>query len=90
GQLAPPLPSPGLAVVAAFTAGGDHSLDRELARHPIDAGQAQSLFAERLPVLPLFHRALRIHHRADLRGVGSDRVGRLQLADMYLHGKVGP
>jgi hypothetical protein len=84
GQLAAPVPVAELAVAAAFAAGGDRSFATELARRPIAGAQAQAMFAERLPVLPLFHRAVRVHHRADIRGVDFDPVTRLALTGMYL------
>jgi len=90
GQLATPVPAPELAVAAAFAAGGDRWIGQVLARGPADATQAQAWFAERLPVLPLFHRAVRVHHRADVRGVGFDAVTRLSLAGLHLFGRPAP
>lgn len=90
GQLAPPVPSADVATVAAFAAGGDRWLDSLLASRPVSAAQAQTWFTERLPVLPLFHRSVRVHHRADVRGVGFDPLTRLSLPGIYLHGRAGP
>jgi hypothetical protein len=44
------------------------------------------VFAERLPILPLFHRSVRVHHRVDVRRVGFAATGLLLYADMFLFG----
>ncbi len=89
GQMVPPVPVPELAVAAAGAAGGDQQwlgkvMRPALLRGPVTGAQAQAWFAERLPVLPLFHRSVRVHHRADIRGVDFDPVTRLSLTGMYL------
>jgi hypothetical protein len=34
--------------------------------------------------VPLYHRAVRIHHRADLRGAWFDSSARLGVADLFV------
>jgi peptide/nickel transport system substrate-binding protein len=87
GQLAAPGPSPVLIWAAAFAAGGDAWADKQLAAGTFDVAKARAEFAKRLPILPLLHRSLRIHHRTDVRGLGFDASSRLGFADLFLFGK---
>jgi peptide/nickel transport system substrate-binding protein len=87
GQLAAPGPSPALLWAAAFAAGGDSWAKKQLAAGTLSTDKARTEFGERLPILPLLHRALRIHHRSDVRGLGFDASSRLDLADLFLFGK---
>jgi peptide/nickel transport system substrate-binding protein len=87
GQLAPPGPTAALVWAAAFEAGGDSWARKQLAAGKLDAGKARTQFGERLPILPLLHRSVRIHHRDDVRGVGFDASSRLGFADLFLFGK---
>jgi ABC-type transport system substrate-binding protein len=86
GQLAPVGTSPALQIAAAFAAGGDGWAAAQLAAGPLDTDAALLRFAERLPVLPLFHRSIRVHHRVDVRRVAFDATGRLLYPDMFLFG----
>ena len=86
GQLAPPAAAPALQAAAAFAAGGDPWAAQQLAAAPLQVDAALAAFAERLPIVPLFHRAVRVHHRVDVRRVRFDAIGRLQYADMFLFG----
>jgi len=86
GQLASPVPSPSLATAAAFAAGRDSWPEQSMARSMLVLQVARREFQKRLPVVPLFHRALRIHHRRDLRGLGFDAVARPSFADIFLRG----
>jgi peptide/nickel transport system substrate-binding protein len=86
GQLAPPGPSPALQIAAAFAAGGDGWATAQLTTAPLVVDTALRAFAERLPVLPLFHRSIRVHHRVDVRRVVFDATGRLLYPDMFLFG----
>ena len=52
-----------------------------------DAGKAATAFADRLPILPLLHRSVRIYHRDDVRGLGFDASSRLGFADLFFFGK---
>jgi ABC-type transport system substrate-binding protein len=74
GQLAAAGPDPAWAYALAFAAGGER---------PRDAPTAEA-FAARLPIVPLLHRAVRVHYKRTLRGVGPDALGRLRLADAFL------
>ena len=51
---------------------------------------ARREFQKRLPVVPLFHRALRIHHRRNLRGLAFDPIARPSFADIFVHGGGAP
>lgn len=86
GQLAPPGPSPALQIAAAFAAGGDGWAAAQMTSAPLAIDAALVAFAERLPVLPLFHRSIRVHHRVDVRRVAFDATGRLLYSDMFLFG----
>jgi MarR-like DNA-binding transcriptional regulator SgrR of sgrS sRNA len=90
GLLALPAPGPDLALAAAFAAGGDAWARTALARGLLGAAErdaARRAFDERLPVIPLFHRAVRVHHRSDLRGVALDDAARPGLADVFFAGQ---
>ncbi len=43
-----------------------------------------------MPIVPLFHRALRLWNRTDLHGVAFDGLGRPCLADVFLFGSPVP
>ncbi len=47
------------------------------------AEQLATAFAARLPIVPLYHRAVRVHHKRSLRGLAGDPLGRLDFADAY-------
>jgi len=86
GQLAPAGPSPALQIAGAFAAGGDGWAAAQMTTAPLAIDAALATFAERLPVLPLFHRSIRVHHRVDVRRVAFDATGRLLYPDMFLFG----
>ncbi len=86
GQLAPPGPSPALQIAAAFAAGGEGFAAAQMTTAPLAIDVALTAFAQRLPILPLFHRAIRVHHRVDVRRVAFDATGRLLYPDMFLFG----
>ncbi len=86
GQLATLVPTPVLATAAAFAAGGDPWLEKKLAQAPGDLAAARREFERRLPILPLFHRSVRVHHRRDVHGVAFDPITRLSFADLFLYG----
>jgi peptide/nickel transport system substrate-binding protein len=87
GQCVAPGTTPALLWGAAFAAGGDPWAARQLAAGAIDDREARAEFASRLPIVPLLHRAVRIHHRSDVRGVGFDASSRVTFADLFFHGK---
>lgn len=84
GELAASSDDPVALVAAAFAAGGDRALTERLVSGVVAPADAVALFAARLPVVPLYHRAVRVHHRKIVRGLGGDVLGRLGLADAYL------
>jgi peptide/nickel transport system substrate-binding protein len=84
GELALPAADPLAAYAAAFAAGGDGTAAARLREAPLGVEQAAAMFAARLPIVPLFHRSLRVHHKRALRGLGVDALGRLSFADAYL------
>lgn len=86
GQLAPAGAAPALQIAGAFAAGGDAWAAQQLAVAPLDPDAALVSFADRLPIIPLFHRAVRVHHRVDVRRLRFDAIGRLQYPDMFLFG----
>ncbi|MEM9491208.1 MAG: hypothetical protein AAGC55_18815, partial [Myxococcota bacterium] len=87
GQLVAPIPAPAPILAAAFAAGRDDWARATLAVSGLDLEAGARAFARRLPVVPLFHRAVRVHHRSDLRGVEVDSAARVTLADLYYFGK---
>jgi ABC-type transport system substrate-binding protein len=86
GQLPVVTAAPGVAWAAAFEAGGDPWAQRALAGGAIAPAQAQAQFAKDLPIVPLYLRSLRVHHRGDLRGLAFDGIARLDLADLFQFG----
>jgi peptide/nickel transport system substrate-binding protein len=87
GQLAAGSTDPALLWAAAFDAGGDAWARAALDKGTLDAKTAAKEFAARLPIIPLFHRSIRVTHRTDLRNVAIDAAGRLGLADAFFFGK---
>jgi ABC-type transport system substrate-binding protein len=86
GQLVAPGPSPAVQIAAAFGAGGDTWAAEQLAAAQLEVDAALAAFARRLPIVPLFHRAIRVHHRADVRRIGFDATGVLRYGSMHLFG----
>ena len=85
GQLAAPVTSPGLLFAQAYAAAGARDVaDKLVAGGAVDVARARAAFATRLPILPLLHRAVRIHHRRDLRGSWFDGASRLGAADLFV------
>lgn len=83
GQLVAPTADPVHEYAAAFAAGGDRWPVTELQAGELVLSEAQTVFAERLPVVPLYHRAVRAHHKKTLRGLAFDFLGRLGYADAF-------
>lgn len=90
GHMALPAPAPGLTLAAAFSAGNDGWARARMERGALAPDAARRAFAERLPVIPLFHRAVRTHHRSDLRGVILDAAARPGFADLFFFGPAVP
>jgi ABC-type transport system substrate-binding protein len=89
GQLAASSADPTLELVAAFAAGGDAWARQRMAREPLTLDDGLRVFADRLPLVPLFHRSVRVHHRDDVRGVAFDSASRLSFPDLFLFGNPG-
>lgn len=87
GQLAVPVATPAHAMAAAFAAGRDAYAERALATSALDIDRAARAFDQRLPIVPLFHRALRVHHRSNLRGLRFDDTLQLGFADLFFFGR---
>lgn len=87
GQLAAPVTAANAWWGAAFAAGGDPWAEQRLAAGAIDSSAAQKVFAERLPIVPLMFRSVRIWHRTDVRGLAFDGTGRPDYAAMFLYGE---
>jgi MarR-like DNA-binding transcriptional regulator SgrR of sgrS sRNA len=83
GQLPLPSPDAALGYAAAFAAGRDGWAEDQLATQPLPRDVARAAFFARLPIVPLFFRAVRASHQTSLRGVGFDPLGRLGFADLF-------
>ncbi len=77
GQLAAPGTEPAWSYAAAFAAGGDDWAQLRLRAAPLSPDEAATAFRARLPIVPLFHRGVRVHHKRSLRGLPAG------LADAY-------
>jgi len=55
-----------------------------------DAATAAKAFEQRLPIVPLMFRSIRLWHRTDVRGVSFDATGRPSFADLFLFGAPVP
>jgi ABC-type transport system substrate-binding protein len=83
-QLGVPVLDAIVEYAAAFAAAGDRWPVRRLEDGRFTLDTAQKAFGDRLPVVPLYHRAVRAHHKRVLRGLLFDVLGRLAFADAYL------
>ncbi|MBE7453121.1 MAG: hypothetical protein HS111_30905 [Kofleriaceae bacterium] len=84
GQATIELAAPALIYAQAFALAGDRATADKLVTGAIAGARMRETFAARLPVLPLLHRAVRVHHRADLRGAWFDGSARLGVADLFV------
>jgi hypothetical protein len=87
GQLAMPIGSAPLWWAAAFAAGGDLPAATAAAAGTLGGAAARQQFEQRLPILPLVFRSVRLWHRTDVRGLRLDASGRPGFADVFLHGQ---
>lgn len=87
GQLPLPVPLTAHAMAAAFAAGDDAWATRQLGKAGLDMAEATRVFGQRLPMVPLFHRSLRVHHRDNVRGIRFDDAAQLPLGDLFFFGK---
>jgi len=83
GQIAAPVTAQVAWWAAAFGAGNDDTLQKLGA---FDAATAAKAFEQRLPIVPLMFRSIRLWHRTDVRGVSFDATGRPCFADLFLFG----
>jgi len=90
GQIPAVAADPRLLWAAAFAAGDEAWARRQLGRGDVDPANAASDFARALPIVPLYHRAVRVHHRRDVRGIGFDAAARIGFADLFLFGGPAP
>jgi hypothetical protein len=86
GQISAPIASATAWWGGGFAAGGDLWAEQRLATGALDRDEAIKAFGDRLPILPLVFRAVRIWHRTDVRGLGFDATGRPDLADLFYAG----
>jgi ABC-type transport system substrate-binding protein len=86
GQLAQPVTSSALWWGAAFQAGGDDTLQSQLAAGAIDAAAASKELSARLPILPLMFRSVRMWFPTNVRGLALDAFGRPSYAEVSLFG----
>jgi hypothetical protein len=84
GQLVAPGTDPTFETAAAFAAGSDRFAAVQIGVAPLPAASFALAFDARLPVVPLYHRSVRVHYRKILYGLGFDALGRLGLADTFV------
>ena len=82
GQLASPISNAQLWWSAAFASGSDDFA----ATHAYDPKALRKAFAERLPILPLVFRGIRLSHRTDVRGLVFDASARPCFAEAFMFG----
>jgi ABC-type transport system substrate-binding protein len=82
GQLATPIYHASLWWSAAFAAGNDDWA----ALHPYDPKALRKAFGERLPIVPLMFRGIRLAHRTDIRGLVFDSSARPCFAEAFMFG----
>jgi MarR-like DNA-binding transcriptional regulator SgrR of sgrS sRNA len=87
GQLANVVADPAGTVAATFAEAGASWGKRQLQRRAVSASSARSAFLRQLPLIPLFHRGVKVHHRTNLRGIRFHRTSRPALADMFVYGR---
>ncbi len=85
GQLLTPASIPSDTLRTAFVAGGSGAALSALAKKGRTAMERE--FANQLPLIPLFHRGLRIDSRSDLLSIQFDGSGRLRYEDLFFFGK---
>lgn len=84
-QIVAPLPDPGALVAAALATTGRTAEARTLAAsRALFDPRAAAAAAARIDAVVLGRRREVLHHRADLRGIAFDGLGRLSLADLSL------
>src|SRR5262249_41095263 len=71
-------------VAAGFAAAADRFATVQMAVGPLAGASLALAFDARLPVVPLYHRSVRVHYRKIVYGLGFDGLGRLSLADAFV------
>ncbi len=98
GQLALPIPTDAAALAAALAVGYGRNRARAATGEASGASGASNAsgasganiaelrraFMLDLPIVPLFHRALRVHHRRDIRGLLIDDGALLDWANIFV------
>jgi ABC-type transport system substrate-binding protein len=87
-QLVAPSPDALAEYAAAFAAGADRWPIRRIEEGRFTLEAAQGAFVDRLPVVPLYHRAVRVHHKRVLRNLVFDALGRLGFADAFMLSRI--
>jgi peptide/nickel transport system substrate-binding protein len=86
GQLAAPVAFASAWWASAFAAGHDDWPVAQLATGALDRAAAATAFGERMPIVPLMFRAVRLWHRSDVRGLTFDASGRPSYAELFFFG----
>jgi peptide/nickel transport system substrate-binding protein len=90
GQHAEPVTAQLVWWAAAFNAGGDDWAASALGGGAIDPALAAKEFRQRLPIVPLMFRTVRMWHPTNLRGITFDASARPCYADIFLYGAPTP
>ena len=90
GQHAVPVTAQQVWWSAAFAAGGDDWSVSALQTGAIDPGVAAKEFAQRLPIVPLMFRSVRMWHPTNLRGISFDASARPCYDNLFLFGPAVP
>lgn len=88
GQLAQVAADPGVATLAAFAAVRHPWGKRQLQRSRPSSRSARAAFERRLPLIPLFHRGVKVYHNSNLRGIRFRSTSRPPLADVFRYGRL--
>ncbi|MEP6866390.1 MAG: ABC transporter substrate-binding protein [Deltaproteobacteria bacterium] len=90
GQLVEPVAATRVWWGAAFAAGGDAWPVSALQTNTLDLVAAEKAFAQRVPIVPLLFRSVRLWYRTDLHGIAFDALGRPCFEDAFLFGSPVP
>jgi ABC-type transport system substrate-binding protein len=87
GQLVSPYPSAPWLSAAALARSGGKAVSKALAAQAPSRAPLRRRIREQRPLVPLFHRAVRVHFRSNLYGVRFDRGASISFADLHFHGR---
>jgi MarR-like DNA-binding transcriptional regulator SgrR of sgrS sRNA len=79
-----------MQMAMAFAAAGDPWPEQRGGPTQFTMEQATAAWDQRLPLVPLFRRALRIHHWDNVHGITLDALSRLDYADVFVFGPPQP